>query len=109
MGNNKQKLNVPSKKRNNKKQKVEDVFQTRTVSKRILGMMFVAIFILVILIFRLFYIEVIDGPRLKEMAYKQQTINQIISPARGTIYDSTGKALAISSRVDTVTINPRKN
>ena len=45
---------------------------------------------------------------LKELAYKQQTINQIISPKRGNIYDSTGKALAISAQVDTITINPNK-
>ena len=45
---------------------------------------------------------------LKEKAYSQQTINQIISPKRGNIYDSTGKALALSSTVDTITINPSK-
>ena len=42
------------------------------------------------------------------MAYQQQAINQIISPKRGNIYDSTGKALAISAQVDTITINPAK-
>ena len=40
------------------------------------------------------------------MAYKQQSINQIISPKRGNIYDSTGKVLATSASVDTITINP---
>ena len=45
---------------------------------------------------------------LKEKAYSQQTINQIISPKRGNIYDSTGKTLATSAQVDTVTINPKK-
>lgn len=71
--------------------------------------MVIAFLLLILLIFRLFWIEIVKGAELKEMAYKQQTINRIISPARGTIYDSTGKSLAISSRVDTVTINPRKN
>ena len=50
----------------------------------------------------------VQGAEFKEIAYNQQTINRIISPKRGTIYDSTGKALAISSRVDTVTLNPGK-
>ena len=50
----------------------------------------------------------IIGSRLKELAYQQQTINQILSPKRGNIYDSTGKALAISAQVDTITINPAK-
>ena len=40
------------------------------------------------------------------MAYNQQTSDRVISPKRGTIYDSTGKQLAISASVDTVSINP---
>ena len=59
-----------------------------------------------ILIIRLFWVQFIDGSRLKEMAYKQITANLTIQPKRGVIYDSTGKALAVSSDVDTITINP---
>ena len=37
----------------------------------------------------------------------QQTLDRTINPKRGTIYDSTGKnVLAISSNVETVTVNP---
>ena len=37
----------------------------------------------------------------------QQTLDRSINPKRGTIYDSTGKnILAISSSVETVTVNP---
>ncbi len=37
----------------------------------------------------------------------QQTLDRTINPKRGTIYDSTGKnVLAISSTVETVTVNP---
>lgn len=64
--------------------------------------------ILFLLIIRIGYIQFIDGNKLKELAYKQQTINQIISPKRGNIYDATGQALAISAQVDTITINPAK-
>ena len=59
-----------------------------------------------LLVIRLGYVQFIKGSEYKEAAYKQQTINRIISPKRGTIYDSTGKALAMSADVDTVTINP---
>ena len=57
---------------------------------------------------RIGFLQFVQGNYLKELAYNQQTINQIISPKRGNIYDSTGKALAISAQVDTITINPNK-
>lgn len=71
------------------------------------------IFIIVILIFalllgRIGFLQFIQGEYLKECAYNQQSINQIISPKRGSIYDSTGKTLATSASVDTITINPEK-
>ena len=41
------------------------------------------------------------------MAYIQQTLDRNINPKRGTIYDATGKnILAVSSTVETVTVNP---
>lgn len=67
-----------------------------------------SILIFIILIGRIGFIQFVQGNWLKEKAYQQQTINQIISPKRGNIYDSTGKALAISAQVDTITINPTK-
>ena len=69
---------------------------------------FIIIFLIFILllIVRLFVIQFIDADMLKEKAYKQNTANRVISPKRGTIYDSTGKALAVSSDVDTISINP---
>lgn len=71
------------------------------------------IFIVVILVFalligRIGYLQFVQGSYLKELAYQQQAINQIISPKRGSIYDSTGKVLATSASVDTITINPNK-
>lgn len=67
------------------------------------------IILLIILLFRIGYLQFVNGSHLKELAYQQQTINQIISPKRGNIYDSTGSnALAISAQVDTITINPSK-
>ena len=77
-------------------------------TKKLTITMIVTFLLLVLLVFRLFWIEIVQGAEYKEIAYKQQTINRIISPKRGNIYDSTGKTLAISSRVDTVTINPGK-
>ena len=68
----------------------------------------ISILVFILLILRIAFLQFVDGSFLKEQAYNQQTINQIISPKRGNIYDSTGKALAISAQVDTITINPAK-
>lgn len=68
----------------------------------------VVILIFVLLIGRIGFIQFVQGTHLKELAYNQQSINQIISPKRGSIYDSTGTVLATSASVDTITINPEK-
>ena len=99
---NSRKNNV-RKKRNN-----GDETYSLTQSKRVLGFVIILIILLVALIFRIGWLQFIKGPSLKEAATKQQTTSRIISPSRGSIYDSTGKPLAISAKVDTVTINPQK-
>ena len=78
-------------------------------TKSLRNIFIVTIIIFVLLISRLAFIQFVDGAYLKEKAYSQQAINQIISPKRGNIYDSTGKVvLASSIPVDTITINPTK-
>ncbi|MBQ3415158.1 MAG: PASTA domain-containing protein [Clostridia bacterium] len=77
-------------------------------STKIIIFFILTILLLVVLLFRIGYLQFIQGNYLKGLAYQQQAINQIISPKRGNIYDSTGKALAISAQVDTITINPLK-
>ena len=77
-------------------------------SKRVLGFAIFVIILFIALTFRIGWLQFVKGPSLKEAATKQQTTSRIISPSRGAIYDSTGKPLAISAKVDTVTINPQK-
>ncbi len=77
-------------------------------TKKLRNIFITILLIFAILIGRIGFLQFVDGPHLKELAYQQQTINQILSPKRGNIYDSTGKALAISAQVDTITINPSK-
>ena len=56
---------------------------------------------------RIGWIQFAMGDSLKQMAAEQQSIDRVINPRRGTIYDSTGKnTLAVSSTVNTITINP---
>ena len=76
--------------------------------RRYFGFTALACLILLTLVFRIGYLQFVQGASLKEAAVKQQTTSRIISPSRGAIYDSKGKPLAISATVDTVTINPSK-
>ena len=74
-----------------------------------LGRILIAFFVMfIILIGRLGWLQIVKGAELKEDMQRQLTANKTISPKRGTIYDSTGKALAISAQVDTVSIDPTK-
>ena len=98
------------KKKGSKVVKLNTPFKTRNFihSKKLLASFFIIIFIFILLLTKIGYLQFVQGNELKELAYKQHTINQIISPKRGNIYDATGKSLAISAQVDTVTINPEK-
>lgn len=101
--------NKNSKKRKQKSNKIVNLSKkTRISTKRLKIILVVIILILIALLGRIAWLQFIDGDYLKELAYSQQTINQIISPKRGNIYDSTGKVLATSAQVDTITINPQK-
>lgn len=77
-------------------------------SKSLLICLLVFFIVLLLLILRLAYLQFIKGPDLKESANRQQSTNRVISAKRGNIYDSTGKLLAASASVDTVSINPSK-
>ena len=75
--------------------------------KKMRNTLFIAFLILVCLIGRIGYIQFVKGGELSSMAYQQQTLDRSINPKRGTIYDATGKnVFAVSSTVETVTINP---
>ena len=75
--------------------------------KKMRNMLFIIFIILACLIGRLGFIQFAKGGELSSMAYMQQTLDRKINPKRGTIFDSTGKnILAVSSTVETVTVNP---
>lgn len=90
-------------KRNKKK-----VLDKAVPSHRLKATSKVMVIIFVLLVTRIGWIQFVQGAELKEMASRQQTLNKIITPKRGYIYDTNGKALAISVPVDTITINPAK-
>ena len=78
--------------------------KTRKVIRNFLIFFLIIIFLL---IFRIAWIQFVNGEELQAMAYNQQTLDRKINPKRGTIYDATGETvLAVSSSVETVSINP---
>jgi len=76
--------------------------------KKLRVTLLLAITTLFLLICRLFYLQIIDGPYLSSLATKTHTTSETINSKRGNIYDSTGASLAISEAVDTVSVNPAK-
>ena len=90
---------------NAKNQKKNLSKKSISISKRLRILLLIFFFVLLILIGRLGWLQIVQGSKLKEAMYNQLTTDRMISPKRGTIYDSTGKALARSAQVDTVSIN----
>ena len=113
---NKKKINTNTKNKRTQNNQDNNIIKMKTKfnsknmiqSKKLAITSIIIFLIFLLLIFRIGYLQFVQGSTLKEAAYKQQAINQIISPKRGNIYDSTGKQLAISAQVDTITINPEK-
>ena len=60
----------------------------------------------IVLIGRLFYLQVIEGDKYKQLALNQQLQDTIIEPHRGSIYDTNMKTLATSKTVWDVVFEP---
>ena len=108
---NNNKFNLPKTKKSNNKlyKSANNEFSTNLLAVKKFRIVLASLLIIfLLLIIRLIWLQFVQRSDLKEQAYNQQTTDQIISTSRGTIYDSTGKTLAISTPTDTVTINPKK-
>ncbi|MEG2484277.1 MAG: penicillin-binding transpeptidase domain-containing protein, partial [Clostridia bacterium] len=81
---------------------------TNIKSKKAISVYIVLIIIAFVLMYgRLFWLQVIKGEYYVQKAHKQQTKGRLITPERGTIYDSTGdKKLAQSTSVNILTAVP---
>ena len=95
-------------KKTKKRKKINRGTSKTIINMKLRGTMAIIFILFAALILRIAWLQFVDGSSLRESAYRQQTVNKIISPSRGTIYDTNGKALAISASVDTVTINPSR-
>ena len=75
--------------------------------KRVLFMLAVCSIVVIVLFFRLFYIQVVKAEYYSQKAYSQQTRSKNVEAKRGTIYDTTGeKILAQSISTNIVTAVP---
>ena len=79
-----------------------------TVKKRIWRISILFIIAFIVLMIRIFYLQVFRGGELSMIGQEQQSADRNINPKRGTIYDATGQTiLAQSSSVEQVTVNPK--
>lgn len=74
-----------------------------SLKKRLLALLVIFTLIVAALLAQVALIQFIQGEELQKKAYIQQNESRLISPIRGTIYDTNGKELAISAQVGTVT------
>mgnify|MGYP004505949893 FL=1 len=91
----------------NKKVKPEEKISNMSRKKRMKNEIIIVWLALIALLVRIGWIQFGMGSELQSKVYVQQTLDRSINPRRGTIYDSTGtNILAVSSTVETVTVNP---
>lgn len=89
------------------KNKFEEKYSEISRRKRFKVCLIFVTIIFILFILRLAWLQFVDGDKLKQMAFEQQSLDRSINPRRGTIYDATGKTiLAVSSTVNTITVNP---
>lgn len=91
-----------------RKVKTKEPRITKVSKTRLLGFEIIIIVLIIVLVFRVGYIQFVKGEYYKEMEYNQSTSSIVIAAKRGTIYDSNKKALAISADVDTISVNPKQ-
>ena len=75
--------------------------------KRLLIYLIVLMILGVSLVGRLAWIQLVQGNKLKKMAMDQSTLDILVTPSRGTIYDRNGKELAVSASAGMVTALPK--
>lgn len=94
------------KKKKNIKAKSNINVANKISPKKIGLILFISLFLMIALLLRVAYLQFVDGNRLQKLATSQQTLTETISAKRGTIYDSTGNALAISYETDKIYVTP---
>ena len=81
----------------------------QTIYRRtMLVMLLLGIAVFILLIFRLYHLQVNRREELQAKAVDQQTRSAVVTASRGTIYDRNQHVLAISATAETVNISPKE-
>ena len=75
---------------------------------RIIFLSCLLFFCFVLILGRMFQLQVLKKEQLYKLAAQQQYVQIPLVPKRGTVYDSKGNELAVSIEVDSVYADPRK-
>ncbi len=86
--------------------KVHNVGSSVKQKKRIIVILGIVLLCFFLLAMRIAYLQIIKGEELTIAAREQQTVDNIITPERGKIYDRNNKVLASNMTVETVSISP---
>ncbi len=76
------------------------------IKKRLRIMLFITMFLFLMLIIKVGWIQIVKGKYYSELAFKQQNLDREITAKRGIIYDRNGNILAMSASSEMITINP---
>lgn len=76
------------------------------MKKRLLAVLLIFSFLIICLLGRVGWLQVVRGEQLQKMAYEQQNSDREIPPRRGSVLDRNGKQLAMSATVDRIVVNP---
>ncbi len=79
----------------------------KKVKKRMIFLMVAFTTIVVGLVMRVGFIQIVNGGWYRQKAYEQHNKDREISPKRGIIYDRNGNELAVSATVEKVVISPK--
>lgn len=99
-------MSIIKKKKKIKKTKAELTAEKQLMDKKMKAIAVCAVLGLVIVSVSLGRTIFLHGAEYSKAAYKNQVKNKIISPSRGTIFDTNGEILAMSVSVSTISINP---
>lgn len=77
---------------------------TIIIKKKLLFFLFMAQIGVLILLFRVFYIQVFQADKLQGLAYEQQTRDRLITPKRGSILDRNQVGIAVTETVNAVSV-----